>query len=150
MFSFLLLQFWKNKNCSSVMNLRWFGIVFQIVFLKNNFFIKSFFIFFIFYCFNELISKIIFLNKKNIILMHFWAKSILKNNRYYIFKHPLKQLLWNFIVNEEEPNLAVESQMKRPFWYTVQLVFLKILNFFCLKLILFLCFWIVLMRWYQK
>jgi hypothetical protein len=82
--------------------------------------------------------------------MHFWAKSILKNNRYYIFKHPLKQLLWNFIVNEEEPNLAVESQMKRPFWYTVQLVFLKILNFFCLKLILFLCFWIVLMRWYQK
>jgi hypothetical protein len=28
--------------------------------------------------------------KKNIILMYFWAKSTLNHNRYYIFKHTLK------------------------------------------------------------
>jgi hypothetical protein len=36
-----------------------------------------------------LISKIILKKIKNIILMHFSAKKTLKNNRYYILKHPL-------------------------------------------------------------
>jgi hypothetical protein len=31
--------------------------------------------------FDALISKIILKNKKNIILIHFWVKSTLKNNR---------------------------------------------------------------------
>jgi len=34
-----------------------------------------------------LISKIIFKNKKNIILIHFQVKSTLKNNRNHILKH---------------------------------------------------------------
>jgi hypothetical protein len=34
-------------------------------------------------CFDELTSKIIFKNKKNIILIYFKIKNILKNNSYY-------------------------------------------------------------------
>jgi len=37
--------------------------------------------------FDMLISKIIFKNKKNIILIHFQIKNTLKNNHNYIFKH---------------------------------------------------------------
>jgi hypothetical protein len=40
------------------------------------------------YHFDMLISKIIFKNKKNIILMYFGMKSTLKNNRYHTSKHP--------------------------------------------------------------
>jgi hypothetical protein len=39
--------------------------------------------------FDMLISKIIFFKIKNIILMHFRAKSTLKNNCYHIPKHSL-------------------------------------------------------------
>jgi hypothetical protein len=37
--------------------------------------------------FDMLISKIIFKNKKNIILIHFQIKNTLKNNHNYISKH---------------------------------------------------------------
>jgi hypothetical protein len=40
--------------------------------------------------FDVLILKIIFKNKKNIILIYFEIKNTLKNNRYYIFKYPFK------------------------------------------------------------
>jgi hypothetical protein len=40
--------------------------------------------------FDVLISKIIFKNKKNIILMCFEIKYTLKNNHYYIFKYSFK------------------------------------------------------------
>ena len=43
--------------------------------------------------FDVLISKIIFKNKKNIILMCFEIKNTLKNNHYYIFKYPFKRSL---------------------------------------------------------
>jgi hypothetical protein len=39
--------------------------------------------------FDALISKIIFKNKKNIILIYFRVKSTLKNNRNHISKHAL-------------------------------------------------------------
>jgi hypothetical protein len=42
-------------------------------------------------CFDVLMLKIIFKNKKNVILMHFQAKIILKNNRYHTSKQPLCQ-----------------------------------------------------------
>jgi len=38
-----------------------------------------------------LILKITFLKIKNIILMYFIVKNILKNNRYYIPKYPLNK-----------------------------------------------------------
>jgi hypothetical protein len=37
-----------------------------------------------------MILKINFKNKKNIILIYFQVKNILKNNRYYNFKHYIK------------------------------------------------------------
>jgi hypothetical protein len=39
--------------------------------------------------FDAVISKIIFKNKKKIILIHFQVKNTLKNNHNYIFKHIL-------------------------------------------------------------
>jgi hypothetical protein len=42
--------------------------------------------------FDILISKIIFKNKKKIILIHFRVKNTLKNNCYYISKYPLKMI----------------------------------------------------------
>jgi hypothetical protein len=39
-------------------------------------------------CFNVLLLKIIFKNKKNIILILFQVKNILKNNYYHIHKYP--------------------------------------------------------------
>jgi hypothetical protein len=45
--------------------------------------------------FDVLMSKLIFKNKKNIILKHFRAKKTFKNNCYHTFKHTinLKRLL---------------------------------------------------------
>jgi len=66
--------------------------VFQTAFLKklNLFFAKNYF-FMLLDHFNELVSKMIFLKmKKNTILMHFRAKSILKSNRYHTLKHHLQ------------------------------------------------------------
>jgi len=57
--------------------------------LKINFF------FYVLDRFDALISKLIFF-KKNIILMYFSVKNILKNNHNYIFKkslHTAKQIL---------------------------------------------------------
>jgi len=39
-----------------------------------------------------MLKIIFFLNKKNIVLIYFQTKNILKNNHYYIFKHPLISL----------------------------------------------------------
>jgi hypothetical protein len=43
--------------------------------------------------FDVLISKIIFKNKKNIILICFKIKNTLKNNHYYIFKYLFKLII---------------------------------------------------------
>jgi len=58
------------------------------VFLKkfNFFFVKNN-IFYILNHFNVLILKIVLKNKKNIILIHFNTKNILKNNYKHLPKH---------------------------------------------------------------
>jgi hypothetical protein len=72
----------------------------SLIFFLKKIFLKDFksFLFYLFQNniflvfsnhFNMLILKIIFKNKKNIILILFWIKIILKNNRNYILKHIL-------------------------------------------------------------
>ena len=38
-----------------------------------------------------LMPKLILKTKKNIILIHFWVKYILKNNDFHTFRHLLKE-----------------------------------------------------------
>jgi hypothetical protein len=65
-------RFWKN------LKFFYFFIYFKLIFFV---FLDYFY---------ALISKIIFKNKKNIILIYFWVKNILKNNRNHTLKHVLR------------------------------------------------------------
>ena len=72
--------------------LRVFENACQPVFLKKLiffYFLKNYF-FYVLDCFNALISKMIFFFKKNIILMYFNMKSILKSNRNLTLKQTLR------------------------------------------------------------
>jgi hypothetical protein len=83
----------------------------SLIFFLKKVFLKDF-KFFLFYLFqnniflvfsnhfNMLILKIIFKNKKNIILILFWIKIILKNNHNYILKHILNGV-W---IGETQPH----------------------------------------------